>query len=299
MSDRVPLTTRLAYRSLRLLGRLPLVSLQRLGGALARVYAVLRLREWRVARRNLELCFPDIDPHAREALLRDALRASAATFFEWSRLWTRDTLENLALVRAAHGVEKLDAAVAAGRGVIVAAPHLGNWELLSQFIAARVPMAIVYRPPRLASMDALLRRCRATPNITQVRAEASAVRVLLRTLQAGGVLGILPDQQPKRGEGTFAPFFGIQAFTMTLLPRLAQRTGARVVFAWAERLPHGRGFDIHFHDAPDGIADADPARAAAALNRGVEACARRAPAQYQWTYKRFSMRPPGEPRRYP
>jgi KDO2-lipid IV(A) lauroyltransferase len=111
-------------------------------------------------------------------------------------------------------------------------------------------------------------------------------------LSAGGVIGILPDQQPKAGEGQFAPFFGTPALTMVLLSRLAQRTGATVLFAFAERLPRGAGFRIHILPAPHGIADDDLPSAVAALNRGVEDCVCMAPAQYQWAYKRYSIRPP-------
>jgi KDO2-lipid IV(A) lauroyltransferase len=108
------------------------------------------------------------------------------------------------------------------------------------------------------------------------------------------VIGILPDQQPKAGEGQFAPFFGTPALTMVLLSRLAQRTGATVLFAFAERLPNGAGFRIHILPAPHGIADDDLPTAVAALNRGVEDCVCIAPEQYQWAYKRYSIRPPQE-----
>ena len=109
------------------------------------------------------------------------------------------------------------------------------------------------------------------------------------------MVGILPDQQPKAGEGVFAPFFGKQALTMSLLPRLAARTGAAVVFAYCERIGDGAGapgFALHIEQAPDAIASADPVAGAAALNAAVERIARRQPAQYQWTYKRYTLRPP-------
>ena len=142
------------------------------------------------------------------------------------------------------GGELLDAALTSGNGTLIAAPHLGNWELLNQWLASRSPLAIVYRPPRADWADALIRRARGQPGVTQVRAEASGVRTLFRILKEGGMVGILPDQQPKRGDGEFAPFFGIPALTMTLLPRLAQRTGATVLMAFAERLPDADGFRI-------------------------------------------------------
>jgi KDO2-lipid IV(A) lauroyltransferase len=154
-------------------------------------------------------------------------------------------------------------------------------------------MAIVYRPPRRAALEPLLIRARGGFAPEQVRAEGAGVRTLYKRLQAGGTVGILPDQQPKQGDGVFAPFFGVPALTMVLVSRLAQRTGAAVLFAYAERLPRGEGFRIRFRPAPDGIADADLVTAVTALNQGVEDCVKLAFEQYQWHYKRFQLRPDG------
>ena len=130
-----------------------------------------------------------------------------------------------------------DAAIASGRGVIVAAPHFGNWELLNQYLASRGPIAVVYRPPESAVGDEFLQLVRGVDNVRQVRAEGPAVRQLWKVLKDGGAVGILPDQQPKAGDGEFAPFFGTQALTMTLVSRLAERTGATIRVA--ELLPDG------------------------------------------------------------
>ena len=278
---------------LALVGRLPLRVLQRLGAGLGALLRIVRGRTARVAERNLALCFPERSAQARALLHREALAATAQTALECARLWTRPAADNVALVRQVHGQALFDAALAAPAGLVVAAPHLGNWELLNQWLASRTPLTIVYRAPRQRWIEGVLRQGRGAPGVTQVRADPGAVRILLRTLQQGGVLGILPDQQPKQGEGVFAPFFGHPALTMTLLPRLAQRTGATVLFAFAERLAAGAGYAVHFLPAPAGLDDPDPQRAAAALNAGVEACARRLPAQYQWTYKRFGRQPDG------
>ncbi len=197
----------------------------------------------------------------------------------------------------------MDAAIAAGRGVIVAAPHHGNWELLNQWLAWRTSLAILYRPPESAVVEGFLNLVRADheqpgaeERVTQVRAEGPAIRQLFKRLNDGGVVGILPDQQPKAGDGEFAPFFGVQALTMTLLGRLASRTGATVLFAWCERVDTHTGhpgFALHLQAAPPALSDPDPKVAVAALNAAVEAIARRDPAQYQWTYKRYTLRPPG------
>ena len=177
------------------------------------------------------------------------------------------------------------------RGVIVAAPHLGQWELLNLYLCTQGPMALLYRRPQHAVWEPLLLEGRGALGAVQVRADAAGVRELYRCLRQKMILGVLPDQRPKGGEGAFAPFFGLPCKSMTLLSRLAHKTGAPVVFGFAERLPRGEGFRLHFLPAPADIADADPANGVAALHRGLEDCVRIAPLQYQWTYKRFSSQP--------
>ena len=291
------LAAALLYALAWTVARLPWPLLRMLADGIARLWIATNAREARVARRNLELIRPDLDTAGRELLLHDILRTTARQAFETLRLWTRPASRNLADIAEVHGEALFDAALADSRGLIVAAPHMGNWELLNHWLAMKTPLAILYRAPESAVGEAFLRRVRANAGgqVEQVRAEASGVRTLLKRLQKGGAVGILPDQQPKAGEGEFAPFFGKPALTMTLFGRLAGRSGARVLFAWCERLPGTSPprFALHVEAAPETIGDADPATAVAALNAGVEAIARRDFAQYQWTYKRYTLRPPG------
>ncbi len=288
------------YTLAALLTRLPWPWLRSLADALAWWWRRLDARESQVARRNLELVYPELLPSQRSELHRAVLRTTSRQALETLRFWTRPHAENLQRIEARSGEAVYDAAVASGRGVIVVAPHFGNWELLNQWLASKGPLAIVYAPPESAVGDAFLLRVRGAGNIRQVRAEGPAVRQLWKVLKQGGVVGILPDQQPKLGDGEFAPFFGIQALTMTLVSRLAERTGAVVLFAWCERIGGDLAFSLHVQPAPSGIADADASVAAAVLNAQIESIARRDPAQYQWTYKRFGARPPGsgEPNPY-
>jgi len=248
-----------------------------------------------VTLRNLELAYPELTDDERAALQQAILRTTALQTLETLRLWTRPHARNLRMLREQHGVGLFDAALADGRGLIVCAPHYGNWELLNQWLAARTPISILYRAPDSAVGEAFLRRVRAgaADRVRQVRAEGPAVRQLWKTLKDGGVVGILPDQQPKAGDGEFAPFFGMPALTMTLASRLAERTGATVLFAYCERIGDGPDFALRIEPAHPAIADTDLVRATTALNAGVEHIARRDPAQYQWTYKRYKARPSG------
>jgi KDO2-lipid IV(A) lauroyltransferase len=276
--------------------RLPWPWLRAMADGFARLWAGRDARSARVVKRNLELAYPEWLPAQRAQRTADVLRTTARQALETLRFWTRPHARNLALIRESHGVELFDAALAAGKGLIVAAPHYGNWELLNQWLASRTQLAILYAPPDSKIGEAFLRRVRAAhgdaDRVTQVRAEGPAIRGLFKLLQGGGVAGILPDQQPKAGDGEFAPFFGIPALTMTLLTRLAQRTGATVLVGYCERIGQtddGPAFALRFEAVPDAAKDV------AALNAAIERVARRDPAQYQWTYKRFSIPAPGSP----
>ncbi len=293
----IDLLARVLFAFAGLAGRLPWPWLSRCGDGVAWLWRRQQRRESKVARRNLELAYPELSAAEREALHADILKTTARQAFETLRLWTRPHAENLQtmLVRR-EGVELFDAAIAAGKGVIVAAPHYGNWELLNQWLADYTPLAILYRPPDSRLGEAFLRLARADADdrVTQIRAEAAGIRHLFKRLRDGGVVGILPDQQPKAGDGEFAPFFGRPAYTMTLLTRLAERSGATVLFVYCERVGP-LAFALRVEPAPAAIADADSLVATTALNAAVERIARRDPAQYQWTYKRYTLDPSWNP----
>ena len=277
----------LLYALLRIGGRLPLPVLHALGAAIGEWSWRWHGRTRRIIENNLFLVLTQKSAQSRQAIGHAAVIETGKSLCEIAKIWGNSPATALALIREVRGRELFDDALARGRGLIIAAPHLGCWELLNYWLASQTPLAILYRTPRHAVIEPLLLKARGALRVEQVRAEGVGVRTLYRRLAAGGVVGILPDQKPRHGEGVLAPFFGVPAATMVLLPRLAERTGAGVLFSFVERLPRGAGYRLHFLPAPASIVDPDLDIACAALNRGVEDCVRLAFAQYQWTYKRY------------
>ncbi len=288
----------LLYGLIRLLSLLPLRLLHAAGGGLGFLMNAMGTRARHIARVNMAIARPDLPVERQRRLAAACLREQGRSILEMASVWGGGARRALRRVREVRGEEHFKSALAKGRGVIIAAPHLGCWELLNYWLCSRTPMAILYRPPHLKALESLLRKVRGDLAPEQVRAEGAGVRTLFKRLAAGGTVGILPDQKPRQGEGRFVPFYGRRALTMVLLPRLAARTGATVLFAFAERLPRGAGYCIHLIPAPEGLDDSDPDRACTALNRGVEVCVERAFAQYQWAYRRFTPAAPGESNPY-
>jgi KDO2-lipid IV(A) lauroyltransferase len=151
----------------------------------------------------------------------------------------------------------------------------------------------MYRPPRQAVLDALMKSGRQRGQATLVPADLSGVRALLSALKRHETIGILPDQVASRGDGAWAPFFGRPAYTPTLVASLQRKTGGAAFFVAAERLSWGRGYHLHVFPLDAPLPD-DKAEAAARVNEGVEAIVRRFPAQYLWSYNRYK-RPGGVP----
>jgi KDO2-lipid IV(A) lauroyltransferase len=181
----------------------------------------------------------------------------------------------------------IEAARAAGRGVIFLTPHLGCFEATAQGYAQRFgPITVLYRPARKAWLRELVDTARGRPNLATAPTTLAGVRQMLRALRDGQAVGLLPDQVPPQGLGVWAPFFGKPAYTMTLPARLAQQGRAQLLLAWGERLPRGRGFRIHLRPW-EGDLPADPALAAAQVNAQMERLVREAPAQYLWGYARY------------
>lgn len=285
----------LAVGALRLLARLPLRVSQGIGAAIGWALGLFPNEARRVTRRNIAHCLPELSHAERRTLVRRSLMESGRTATETAAIWLWPLERVRPLVREVVGEELLEEGLARGKGVVVLSPHLGNWEMAGLYFSLRCGITSMYRPPKVREMDALMLAARERGGAHLVPTDASGVRALMKALRQGQLIGILPDQNPDRDSGVFAPFFGHPALTMTLLPKLARKSGATVLFTWAERLPRGQGFRLHIRPAPEGISDADLAVAAAALNQGVEECVRALPTQYQWGYKRFKSRPEGAP----
>ena len=184
------------------------------------------------------------------------------------------------------GAELVEAALAQGRGVVFLTPHLGCFEIAAQAYAQRFgqadkPMTVLFRLPRQAWLREVVVASRQRPGLQTALATLSGVKQMIKALKKGEAVGLLPDQVPPQGMGVMAPFFGREAYTMTLSVRLVQQTGACVLLAWGERLNWGRGYRVHVQPMGETL-PADLPSAVAAVNRAMEALVLQCPQQYLW-----------------
>jgi Kdo2-lipid IVA lauroyltransferase/acyltransferase len=272
---------------LRLIGRWPLPWLHRTGALLGWIVYIASPVYASRMRANLAQSGIYSDARERERALREAIVETGKGVMEIAKIWFDDETRVANLVECANW-EVVETAFGEGRGIIFLTPHLGCFEVAALYVAQRMPLTALYRPPRQRWLEPLMLRGRNRGQARLAPATLRGVRLLYKALQRGECVGLLPDQAPQTGEGVWAEFFGRPAYTMTLVRRLQKQTGAAVVFAFAERLQAARGFVLRFERYRGGELDER------ALNRAVEDLIRIKPAQYLWSYNRYKV-PKGAP----
>ena len=288
------MTARLIPLIFRLLSLLSLRSAQNLGRLFGRIAWRMGGRSAQTTRQNIAACFPQMPESEQQALCRDSMAETGATGLELPAMWEWPVEKCLGLIREIEGEELLEQYKSGDQGLVILAPHLGNWELTGLFFASHYKMAALYSPPNHPGFEDYMTRVRSRSGSELVATDRRGIMRLFSILRNGGVVGILPDQTPRREGGEFAPFFGIPAITMTLASKLLHKTGARALVTYAQRLPDGKGFRMVIREADEGIYSKDMTESLTAMNDSVERCIREAPAQYQWEYKRFRRTSPGE-----
>lgn len=273
----------------RALSWLPLAAARAVGRAVGRFAWRLQVPSAAVTTANVERCFPDLPVSQQRALSRESLIETCCLAAETGFVWHAGERALQRAIEAEHGVEQLDAARASRGGALLLTPHFGNWEVLAYALGGRLRLTFLYERPADVVLDRALVRARSRWGVELVAADVGGLRRLKRALGAGAAIGLLPDQTPRPDAAVSAPFFGVPAATMTLAHRLV---GADTLVLLVTAQRSARGFRVCYERVDDAIKDADPRVSAAAMNRAIEAAVRRAPAQYQWEYKRFRVRRP-------
>ncbi len=267
---------------MRLCARMPLAALHFFGAGLGWLVYGLSPTYARRCRDNLRASGVCAEEHAYRLTLRAAIAETGKSVTELCKVWFgRD--EEIAELVSCNDWNVVENARRAGKGILFLTPHLGCFEISAFYIAQRIPLTVLYRPPKRATLEPIMRAGRSRGQLRLAPANVSGVRLLYKALRRGEAIGVLPDQAPGVGEGEWADFFGRPAYTMTLITRLQAVADATVIMAVSERLPSGRGYQLRFE-----VIQRDPL-SPTALNGVVEQVVRRCPGQYLWGYNRYKV----------
>ncbi len=183
----------------RMLSRWPVTRLWRIAAFMGPQIYRFSKRERRVTELNLARVFPDQTAQQRKAFAIQSLQHSTATMLELGHAWMAPPEKVEASILAVHGRDKLDSARAEGRGVIVLAPHFGNWEVLNFWLSSHFPFTAMYEPPKIADLEAITRHGRERMGAQLVPTNPRGVAALLKALKRSEAIGILPDRGTRTG----------------------------------------------------------------------------------------------------
>jgi len=289
---------RLVVGFLRLFALLPWRAVQAVGSAIGWLMWKLPNGSRQVVRVNLGKCFPDMPAQEREALVGQTLKDIGKTLTESACAWIWPAQKSLGLIRQVEGMEVLQQALQSGKGVVLISSHLGNWEMLLQYVCSLCQPSILYRPPKLKAVDELLVRQRTQLGNELAPSTREGILSLVKRVRNGGIAGIAADPEPSLSSGEFVPFFGVPTLTSKFVPSLVHGHKAVAVFMHALRLDDGSGYRVIIEAAPEALYGDDVELAVTALNQGIEKQVCQAPSQYMWSMKRFKKRPNGEKKWY-
>ncbi len=275
---------------LRLMALLPLRVAQGIGRGLGWLAWLFIPRRRAIVRRNLELCFPDLDEAARRRLERASFASAGMGMVEGALAWWGRSERLKARVRY-EGLEHIEAAQAEGRGVLIIGGHFSALEISGRLMAMRIPVDLVYKPARNKRFERVMSAMRL--RYVHGLIPSANLKAMMRRLREGGICWYAYDQDFGRANSVFAPFFGVPTATLALTGRIVQATGAKVVFIYPERLPGGKGFVMHLLPVPE-LPSGDAVRDAAIYNGLIERFTRQRPEDYFWMHRRFKTRPEGE-----
>lgn len=289
--------TRLLLAVLWLFHWLPLGLQARIGNGFGRLgYRVVSSRR-KVALRNLELCFPELLPAARERLAREHFRWLGRSLLERGLLWYASPERLKRLIRVEGDVHLAERSE---RPVMWLAPHFMGLDVAgaSVLLFQKRKGISIYQRQSDPVMDAALRRGRLRLGNAEIFSRDQAGKALVRAIRKGDGFFNLPDMDFGTRDAAFVPFFGVPAVTLLAPSRLAKALNMVVQPVIGEILPGGQGYRVRFEEPWSDFPTDDPVADAARMNRWIEAEIRRNPAQYLWVHRRFKTRPPGEPSLY-
>lgn len=288
-----PILAKIFIGFIKFLSIFSLKNQQRIGSGIGWFFSLFPNYNRNVIRANLATAYPQLSAEELIKLSKKTLIENAKSFTELGAVWEWKTEKQLPMIKKVHGQNLLDKAFEKGNGVLMLSPHFGNWEILGFYLSNQQPLTVLYQPPEIKSIENYLNKVRGRVGSTPVPTDVSGVKSMFKVLKQNKLVAILPDQDPGKSGGIYAPFFKHPARTMTLVSKLARKTKAEVLYIAGERLPNGEGFAVHILPANKEISSNDEQTATAALNKGVERCVAINPSQYLWSYKRYRHPPEG------
>ena len=270
---------------LKSLEAIPYKGLFYIGKVLGLLLYMLPNKHKRISKANLELVFPHKTSLQINSILRDSLFHSIMNILEAGLVWGKQDYKKKPGFINVKNFSEIETALSSDKGVLLFTPHIGNIEIIINFLGQHTDCTIPYTQPKHKGLDKIITNSRNKSGVKMVDINVSGIKEMLAALKNKKLAAVASDQVPKKGAGTISKFFNNEIYSMTLLPKLQQRTGCVAHLMYCERKEKGKGFVIHFDSKID--LSSNIQEGVDKMNNEFEKCIMKLPGQYSWEYKKF------------
>ncbi len=267
------------------LDAIPYKGLFYIGKVLALLLFTLPNKHRRVSEANLKLVFPHKTSFQINSILRDSLFHSIMNLLEAGLVWGKKDYKKKQGFIDVENFSEIKSSLSSDKGVLLFTPHIGNIEIIINFLGQHTDCTIPYTQPKNKNLDNIITNSRNKSGVKMVDINVSGIKDMLSALKNKKLVAVASDQVPKKGAGIISKFFNSEIYSMSLLPKLQQRTGCVAHLMYCERKENGRGFVIHFDSKID--LSSDIQEGVDKMNNEFEKCIMKLPGQYSWEYKKF------------
>ena len=270
---------------LKSLEAIPYKGLFYIGKVLGLLLYILPNKHKRISKANLELVFPQKTSLQINSILRDSLFHSIMNILEAGLVWGKQDYKKKPGFINVKNFSEIETALSSDKGVLLFTPHIGNIEIIINFLGQHTDCTIPYTQPKHKGLDKIITNSRNKSGVKMVDINVSGIKEMLAALKNKKLAAVASDQVPKKGAGIISKFFNNEIYSMTLLPKLQQRTGCVAHLMYCERKEKGKGFVIHFDSKID--LSSNIQEGVDKMNNEFEKCIMKLPGQYSWEYKKF------------
>ena len=264
---------------------IPYRALYQMGRLMGLIFYLTPNKHKRISLENLNLVLPDLTRKELNKLLRESLFHSSMNILESGMVWgSKKYIKDRQFIEV-RNFDLLKNSILQNKGVLLFTPHLGNIEILINYLGSEFDTTIPYTKPKNSSLDKIITKSRNDAGVKMVPTDASGIRKILSALKEKKLVAIASDQVPKKGNGSFSKFFNNEIYSMTLLPKLQEKTDCMVHLMYCERKRNASGFVIHFQESID--LKQGTQEGVDRMNIEFEKCIMELPGQYSWEYKKF------------
>lgn len=277
---------------LRLLVFLPLPVLHYMGRAIGRLFYRVNDKRRGIAGVNIALCFPELSEEEQQRLVIGHFEAYGASIFDLAISWW-SSARRLRRLTTVFGMDKYQRLIDQGQNVVLLTGHFITVDLCGRYMSHYNSGVTMMKPLKNPVLNWMMYRGRERNRNIVVNRD-QGMRPMIRSLRKGYTGYFMPDEDFGSRASVFAPFFGVQSWTVTSLSMMARLGNAKVLPVFMHSLPGGKGYELYIDPELENFPSGDDVVDATIMNQALEKGIRRMPKMYAWTFKLFKTRPAGE-----